>query len=374
MLSKFAVTNYKNFEERVELDLTNSNKYKFNPECVRDGHVNKIIVMGNNGSGKTNLGYAMFDIVMVLTDNYVDPMQTDEGSFINGDGTSSEATFEYAFRFGKDEIEYMYRKSAPRKLTYEKFVLNGKTLLEFDYRKRKYNIDRKNFDGTENINTGDALDGSISFIRYISSNTLQNDDSIVKKIMMFVKNMLYVRAVDVNTFIGGNSVSPNENIEGYLIENGHMKEFGDFLKNYANLNVKLKGTELPGGKKTIVQSFRKKNLLFNPIASSGTRKMELLFYWYKRLDTPSFVFFDEFDANYHFELSENIIKFVISNYECQVLMTSHNTGLVSTKLMRPDCYFIISQNGIKSLANLTRRELRECHNLEKLMRAGEFND
>ena len=48
-------------------------------------------------------------------------------------------------------------------------------------------------------------------------------------------------------------------------------------------------------------------------------------------------------------------------------MTSHNTNLMTNRLMRPDCMFILSRKGtLTALCNATLRELREGHNLEKM--------
>ena len=57
----------------------------------------------------------------------------------------------------------------------------------------------------------------------------------------------------------------------------------------------------------------------------------------------------------------------------QVILTSHNTNLLSNRIMRPDCFFIMTQNGLTSFVNATERELREGHNLEKLYMSGEFD-
>lgn len=52
--------------------------------------------------------------------------------------------------------------------------------------------------------------------------------------------------------------------------------------------------------------------------------------------------------------------------KCQIILTSHNTHLLSNKFMRPDCLFILSGKGIlTSFCNSTQRELKEEHNLEK---------
>ena len=57
----------------------------------------------------------------------------------------------------------------------------------------------------------------------------------------------------------------------------------------------------------------------------------------------------------------------------QVVLTSNNIELMSNKILRPDCYFIINNNEIKSLPDLTERELREGHNLSKIYKSDGFN-
>ena len=85
------------------------------------------------------------------------------------------------------------------------------------------------------------------------------------------------------------------------------------------------------------------------------------------------MFIDEFDAYYHFELAESIVSILEKMPNTQVILTSHNTNLLSNKIMRPDCYFILTKDKLTALANATTRELREGHNLEKLYMSGEFN-
>ena len=79
-------------------------------------------------------------------------------------------------------------------------------------------------------------------------------------------------------------------------------------------------------------------------------------------------------AFYHYEMAQNVIQFLKKKYpRCQIIMTSHNTNLMTNRLMRPDCLFILSSSGtLTSLCNATQRELREGHNLEKMYISGEF--
>ena len=68
MLAKFRVSNFKNFKENFELDFTKVNKYDFNKECIKNDLINNSIIYGKNVVGKSNLGFAIFDIVGHLTD------------------------------------------------------------------------------------------------------------------------------------------------------------------------------------------------------------------------------------------------------------------------------------------------------------------
>ena len=63
MLRRFKVSNFKCFKEDFSLDLTSVKAYTFNPECVKNGIVNNAMIYGYNGSGKSNLGWAILDII-----------------------------------------------------------------------------------------------------------------------------------------------------------------------------------------------------------------------------------------------------------------------------------------------------------------------
>ena len=86
------------------------------------------------------------------------------------------------------------------------------------------------------------------------------------------------------------------------------------------------------------------------------------------------MYIDEFDAFYHYEMSENMIQYLKVKYpNSQVILTTHNTNLMTNSIMRPDCLFILSTYGtLTPLCDATERELREGHNLEKLYISGEF--
>ena len=101
--------------------------------------------------------------------------------------------------------------------------------------------------------------------------------------------------------------------------------------------------------------------------------MILFYFWSRRFEQVPFLFIDEFDAFYHYGLSWNIIKYISSLKKTQVVFTTHNSVLASNDLLRPDCYFTLDKGKIVSFIDSTDRELRVGHNLEKMLRNGEFN-
>lgn len=68
MLTKIEVENFKCFNKNFVFDLSKTNSFNFNKECVKDGIVNKALIYGYNGVGKSNLALAIFDIVSHISD------------------------------------------------------------------------------------------------------------------------------------------------------------------------------------------------------------------------------------------------------------------------------------------------------------------
>ena len=93
-------------------------------------------------------------------------------------------------------------------------------------------------------------------------------------------------------------------------------------------------------------------------------------------ENVSFLYLDGIDSFFHYEAAEKMLLFLKETYpKCQIILTSHNTHLLSNKFMRPDCLFILSGKGIlTSFCNSTQRELKEEHNLEKMYISGEFEE
>ncbi len=369
MLTKFEVTNFKNFGKKLTFDLTKSNFYEFNKKCVINGVVNKALLYGHNGVGKSNLGFAVFDLVSHLTDKQSSP--ENYSYYLNASTARDVAHFQYEFMFKEGKIIYKYGKSDYESLIYEKITVNNKDYASID--RRESSLLSLNASGAENLKR-DIGDSKISIASYVRKNSVLDNDvwnRCFNQFFDFVNGMLFFRSLHSNKYIGFEQGA--RSLESDIIERGNIEHFEKFL-NKAGIECKLSTIE-QAGKPKLAMDFNGSLVPFFDIASSGTISLSLFYFWHQRLrgDTKvKFLFIDEFDAFYHHSLSVLIVD-MIKNISPQTIMTTHNTSIMTNELMRPDCYFLMKENKICSLANSTAKELREAHNIEKMYKAGAFN-
>ncbi len=364
MIKKFRVKNFKNFKDTLLLDFSKIRDYGFNQSLIRNGLVNKMLIYGPNNSGKSNLGAAMMDITTHLTDNF--------GTnilylyYLNGDFIDETVEFTYDFLLNNKDVTYSYKKDSQAKLLSEELYEEGKLLFKYNYKTNKY---ENNLEETQTIDISKRNNEEASVLKYIYRNTLYlKEDSTLKLFMEYVNGMLWFRSLRANEFMG---IMPNnENINEFIIDNKLLTKFEKFLK-HCGQNYKLCELE-DAGRKTIGVKYKNYTARFDLVASTGTLSLRLFFYWMNKTDKISFIFLDEFDAFYHYELSANILKYVNSCTDFQSILTTHNTYLITNELMRPDCYAILKNGKITSFADSTSKTIRQAHNLEKMMLGGEF--
>ena len=129
MLAKFSVKNYRGFSERIEWDLATPNNYEFNTEVIKDGIIKNGIIYGPNGSGKTNFGLALFDIVNHLGQKW---RKLDYyANFVYVGKLNVPVEFEYVFKDADRIINYCYSKNNIGQLLTEKAVLSDLTCKIF---------------------------------------------------------------------------------------------------------------------------------------------------------------------------------------------------------------------------------------------------
>ena len=372
MLKSFSVTNFKAFEKPIKVDFATTGNYEFNKEALKDGIVKTAVMYGKNAGGKSSLGFAIFDIVATLTDNFIDVK-----NYINYKNRISDLPFvgfEYRFVFENKEVVYSYKKENLKEIVAERLSIDGNLLVEYD-KSTSENFIFIGFEGAENTDVSlERL--RFSALRFVKSNVMLADNeenAIFHKFYNFVNKMLLFWSLDTRDFVGYTPVF-SVSILREIVERGHFSDLQQFFRD-AGFEDELMHQDVNGTEQLLIKYKENKAVEFSLACSSGMNSLLLLYYWLEDVSDekkcPSFIFIDEFDAFYHYELSYFIIE-RLKSYNCQVLLTTHNTSLFTNDLLRPDCYYICSKNKIENAHHATPKDLRYGHNLEKLYRGGTF--
>ena len=364
MLKLFEVSGYTIFDEKITLDFSDVRDYKFNTECIEKGLIGKMIIYGKNAVGKTMFANALIDVASHIWPK-TPAQEENDNYYLNANGLSKYAEFKYIFQFDEDQVEYIYRKENQNKLIYEEVSINNELLFLYDRKQTNNN----SVEGLRKLSPTLILDfenvGSV--LRYVFTNTPLSPDNPLRKTREFIGGMNSYELLRFQS-----RISPNTSFAEILSDDELLK-LESLLKD-AGIDESLIMLEDNDGKKRLYFD-KPQPLPFFSVASSGTIAL-LYFFLVQTLlkkDNSSLLIMDEFDAFYHFELAEHIVKLLQKTNNTQIIFTSHNTNLLSNRLMRPDCLFVMTKNKLTSLPNATRRELREGHNLEKLYMSGEFD-
>lgn len=383
MLKRFEVRNYRCFKDSIVMDFGKVGSYRFNQDCITDGLLSKAIIYGRNATGKTNLGHAIGDIRYVIGDMH--RLSDDKIPLLNADSQEETAYFRYEFEFQSGSVIYEYSKNHLGELKREKVILNQKTLFAFDFYKIQFQelalglieadclqVDKYiNALSSDFSDAGDMEDAgdihALPFLRFILNNTPLPSTSPLRELEFYVKRMKMSR-VESPLWIGEGKFYAR-----YLGNRENLLSFQDYLTQMG-VPCSLCVLEEPDGNQFLY--FKKSKLVpFFKTASSGTLALTRFYFQYiAGSRDPSFFFLDEFDAFYHYEMSENLVRYLKRRFpRTQIVLTTHNTNLMTNYLMRPDSLLVLSRDGrLTALCDATERELREGHNLEKLYIAGEF--
>lgn len=367
LLIKFWVQNYRRFWEKVELDFTDKKNYQFGKGCVRGDFLEKVVILGNNGSGKTSFGYALVDIVSMLTDLGIDVGQNNTDCFINGFGGSDVAKFHYEFSHRGSTITYEYGKSTPSTIVSETFYIDRDVVFRYDLRDMDGAVFNLGIVGVSDVKVG-APDGSRALLRTIGEKAELDRISPVRSVLEFARNSLYYMAMwKLDVHIG--YIGAEDNIESYIVGNGLVDDLQRFLSDECGTDVTIGES---GGR--LVVRTEVKEIPFFQAVSRGTAILCRLYCWNKRSsDKEAIVFFDDFDDLFDHRTAERVMTRIIRNSQAQCIFVTHNIGLISSDSLRPDCCFILHGGSLRSLSSLTEKSIRRGHNLEKMLRDGEFN-
>lgn len=376
MLTSFSVKNFKNFEKKFTIDLSQTKQYSFSEDCVKDGIIKTGLIYGPNSVGKSNLGKAIFDLVQTVTDKEKTPMLY--ASYNNARNPSGLVEFEYSFLFGKARVRYAYSKFTYEDLVHESFFVDDVEVVT-----RHGNDFQTKLQGAETLN-GNSLNSKISAMRFIKANASLSDNPVnmaVKRFFDFTDRMLMFSNLRQNYYQGFLIGSTQVDVE--IMKRGKLAELEAFL-NSVEVDCKLKSMMFNGQQKLFFEFGNGNYIDFWGNASTGTQSLVFFFFWYLQMEesselSPSFVYLDEFNAFYHEKTAAKVVE-LLERVPCQVLLTTHDSNLLTNDLIRPDCAFnMLSEYKnadsyvLAPLSSRTNKELRKSLNIPKMYRAGAFN-
>lgn len=351
MLTHFAVTNYKNFKDRIEFDMTNNN------QCN-----GPLLIYGANGTGKTNLAQAIFDIRFLVSseDNRLMSICANANSHVQS------MLFEYTFKIGEHIVKYRYERDDDYVFYYERFVIDSQVLFEYHLQNRKAVFSAFN----DNYVSQFAVDsyianssGTLSFLKYILVGTLIGSDAIISEFIGELRGMflMYGSFGKLNRERFVKSLASNTQL---------LSQFKDFI---ASLGFKEPLCIIGYSSEPVLAIEYAKPLPFFDYASAGLQSAAKLFYTlYCRVNPLRFVFIDEFDATYHYQLAKTVLSNLEKLKGVQIVLTTHNIALLN--ITNYTNIAILEEGKILPIADKTNRDLSLGFNLEQLYRAGEFDE
>ena len=191
------------------------------------------------------------------------------------------------------------------------------------------------------------------------------DNSPIKLIYEFANGILWFRSLGNYEYMGKTNII--ENPDQYIASDSEkMKAFEHFLSQ-CGLPFSLMSVSDVTGRHVYAHFVNASYPLF-AIASIGTKALCLFFYWMDKMKGKiSFLYLDEYDAFYHYNLAQGILKIVNEDSSYQSVVTTHNPYLADNAIIQPDCYMNLKEGKIKSFADSTTRVIRQGNSLEKMV-------
>ena len=237
-----------------------------------------------------------------------------------------------------------------------------------------------NLAGAENLNTNLSNDSilkstqRISIVKYVLNNSaLINNNTNIALESMFE----FIGFMDSSQAVNNTEMYSQNNFLSIITKYDSLNNFQSFL-NKLGVDCKLIIDEV-NSEDILFFDYGENRIPFFESASTGTISLSHLYLnvlvlkFAQEADKSfmPFLFIDEYDAYYHYKASILILD-MLKGIECQLILTTHNTSIMSNDLFRPDCYFIMEKQEARPLFLYTAKELRKAHNIEKMFKSGAF--
>ena len=376
MLLNFTIENYRSFFEKKTVSLQSQKLSEEAKENVTQAFSYNILktlaVYGANSSGKSNLISAMQAMKLCVLSsvrlNPNDMLQYEPFLLLKGNNkpTMFEVSFlkenwcyRYGFSYTQTEIvdEWLFRRTTNRSKEQVLFIRN-KEGIAFDDKKfpEGIGLETKTNNNRLFLSLCAQLGGEISNqviswfeIDFNVASGLNNQEyREFSKMQFHTKKNASTEALRFfkTLQLGFNGISTHE--EKIRITNDTPKEIITLLSN----GIAIKRIEI----ESVHNLYDKKgnacgqiNFPFDEKESSGTRKLfDMSGPIFDTLEKGSTLVIDELDAKMHPLISQQIIRLFNSTrsnpHNAQLIFTTHDTHLLSTKMLRRDQIWFTEKN------------------------------
>lgn len=410
MLVDFTLRNFLSFKDEASLSMLAARSVKEHESCGDSETCNIInvphsdskvlkaaAIYGANGSGKSNLLYAMSFFKQMVLDSFRNDsilVGASEMSYkFSTESQEEPSSFEMMFIIGEIRYRYgfeIYKNSIESEWLFIKPLESVRESYCFKREKKKITINPKTFKGAGGItsktrdsalflstcaqfnvavsmiikewfrNRFNILSGLDDAIHY-TANQFLRDQEMQKRIVEFVKIIdlgiddIQVKEREINIVS-----EPVENmIRNISHKSNAMKsEFSDM--NNVEILTAHKRYENGHLKDTLMTPFG--------IESLGTKKIfGLLGPWFDTILNGGTLIIDEFGASLHTHLSIELLKIFQSsiNKDAQLIIATHDTNLLRGELLRRDQIWFTEKNkqGESDLYSLVEYKINQANSV-----------
>lgn len=377
-LQEFSFGNFRSFKEINTLNLAAAklkSKYNHvdennifstdNPENI--SFLKSKAIYGANAGGKSNIIKALVTFIRILKSsvkddrvlNMVDSFRLsteteNEPSFFQIIVWDKNTKYRYGFELNDENIfsEWLYGKPGKKEMCY--FIREGNEIIE---------LDRTNFSEGDKLNSLISDDSENELFRnnslFLSTLSSFGFGKISKRIIECISSFTVISGLGHQGMyaFAGDSLE-DEAKKKYILD--FLKKGDIGIEDLTSVEISNKDLpddvedeirkDLENKKRKLLISSRKKyddknefveneSFSFRIHESEGTQKLfELSPFIYKTLKENKVLIIDEFDARFHPLLTQKILELFNSkdNKGAQLIITTHDTNLLSSKLLRRD--------------------------------------
>ncbi|MFN8260348.1 MAG: ATP-binding protein [Chitinophagales bacterium] len=409
MLIELSITNYRSIREKVTLSMI-ADKYDSKSNNVFDYKLpnkkglrllNTVLIFGSNGSGKSNIIRAVFDLLYLLKN------PTHAGTGIanynpfkfNSETLNLPSEFQIRF-LDKNFIPYLYTVSFNKEQIVSEELLywpNGRETLAFQ---RSTNVKEK---GIHILNIGKSAQEGREFEKIYSNNFGLSHFSSLTPNKVILNAFNAIQEIFVVNTLNSTHRYGKRNIPELIATSDKFRKKINALIRFADLNIyEIKAekdlsfqnevdSESNNGKKKYIllanhefyngnkRTKILKSHLFSEESEGSKSVLGLGSEIILALEEGGVLFVDEFETSLHPLLSKALIRIFqnekLNTKKAQLIFTTHDTNLMDQTIFRRDQIWFSTKNtrGESSLYSMVDfAELREGHAFEKWYLSGKF--